>query len=50
MVTKKKAGRATYVLAILAASLGIDWGYSHILDAHRKRGPKARLSRPDALK
>jgi len=43
MNAKKRKGRATYVLAILAASLGFDWGFSHILDAHRNARNKPDL-------
>ncbi|HUX43100.1 MAG TPA: hypothetical protein VMV83_18220 [Rectinemataceae bacterium] len=46
MNAKKRKGRAAYILAILAASLGFDWGFSHILDAHRspQREPDLRRS------
>ena len=43
MNAKKQKGRATYVLAILAASLGFDWGFSHILEAHRNASRKADI-------
>ena len=49
MNAKKEKGRATYVLALVAASLGFDWGFSHILDAHHNARRKSAL-RPDALK
>ncbi|HUX21983.1 MAG TPA: hypothetical protein VMW69_12150 [Spirochaetia bacterium] len=50
MNAKTRKGRATYILAILAASLGIDWGFSHILEAHRKARGKADFRQSEARK
>ena len=50
MDAKKEKGKATYILAILAASLGFDWGFSHILDAHRNAKGKADLRRANGFR
>ena len=36
MKDKKSGGSVSYVVALLAAILGIEWGFEYILDVHRR--------------